>query len=150
MDFVVNEVKPMIDAGYRTLTDRENTALLGSSLGGLVSLWGAYAYPQVFKRVGGMSSTFDWGTFCPPTKHPLMSEIITSAGRQDFLIYIDSGGGPSGGDNYQTTLDVKNLLDSQGYVSGVDYSYYWDPNGTHDEAHWRARFDKPVRFWFHP
>ncbi len=60
--FVVNEVKPFIDARYRTRPDRDSTAILGSSLGGLVSFYLGWAYPEVFGYVGGMSSTLGWGS----------------------------------------------------------------------------------------
>ncbi|HVY62453.1 MAG TPA: alpha/beta hydrolase-fold protein [Planctomycetota bacterium] len=150
-DFLVNELKPAIDARYRTLTGRDDTAVIGSSLGGLVSLWIAYAHPGFARNVGGMSSTFDWGAFCPHSPpRQTMQDIVAAAGKQSFAIYLDSGGSASGGgDNYQTTVDLRDLLLSQGFQYNADLSYYWDPNGTHDEADWRARFDKPVRFWFH-
>lgn len=45
MDFIVNEVKPFIDKSYRTLTDKNNTAIMGSSMGGLISHYAIFEYP---------------------------------------------------------------------------------------------------------
>jgi predicted alpha/beta superfamily hydrolase len=148
-DFIVNELKPAIDALYPTRTGREDTAILGSSLGGLVSLWIGYAYPHVFRDVGGMSSTLDWGAFC--LGNPTLTDIARAAGKQDFRIYIDSGGaGPSnpGEDNFGATRELEILLESQGYAHGVDLFHWWAPGAAHNEASWRARLELPLLFWF--
>ena len=56
--FVVNTVKPMIDSTYRTKPDRENTAVMGSSMGGLVSFLLAWNYPDVFQQAACLSPAF--------------------------------------------------------------------------------------------
>ncbi len=148
-DFLVNELKPAIDARYRTLAAREHTAILGSSLGGLVAIWTAFEYPHVFKNAGGMSSTFGWGRSCP-SANPRMVDLATARGKLDLRIYIDSGGSaltnPPSGDNWGVTDEMRRLLVSQGY--GADLQYFWAQNGQHNEAAWRARVDRPLRFWF--
>jgi predicted alpha/beta superfamily hydrolase len=145
--FLVNELKPTIDGRWRTLPDRDNTAILGSSLGGLVSVWIGYAYPRVFKLVGGMSSTFEWGKIC--LQNPTMIDLVKQAGKQDFRIYIDTGGGPgTSTDNYDATDQMRQLLVSQGFQYGVDLMHWWEPNALHNEAAWRARLNKPLQFWF--
>ncbi|NOZ46188.1 MAG: T9SS type A sorting domain-containing protein [Chlorobi bacterium] len=58
MQFIVETLKPFIDANYRTLPDRENTGLIGSSLGGLISLYGGLKYPEVFSKLGLFSPAF--------------------------------------------------------------------------------------------
>ena len=147
--FIVNELKPWVDARYQTLPDRENTAILGSSLGGLVSVYIGYAYPQVFKRVGGMSSTFDWGSWC--LHNPTVLDQVRAAGKQDFLLYIDTGGGPNSAsvDNYAVTVQFKQLVEGQGFVAGTDLLYYWDQNAPHNEQSWAGRLWRPLQFWFH-
>ena len=54
--FLVEEVKPFIDEHYKPLTGREHTFLMGSSMGGLISLYGLCEYPQVFGGAACMSS----------------------------------------------------------------------------------------------
>ncbi|ETI70778.1 alpha/beta hydrolase [Neobacillus vireti] len=56
LDFVVNELKPLIDKKYRTLTN--HTSMAGISLGGLISTYAACRYPQIFKRIAALSPAF--------------------------------------------------------------------------------------------
>jgi predicted alpha/beta superfamily hydrolase len=58
LDFMVNTLKPYIDKNYRTKTTAKNTAIIGSSLGGLVSFYAALKYPKVFGKVGCFSPSF--------------------------------------------------------------------------------------------
>lgn len=58
MEFIVETLKPFIDQNYRTLPDRENTALFGSSLGGLISHYGILKYRQVFGKAGLFSPSY--------------------------------------------------------------------------------------------
>lgn len=55
MAFIVNTLKPYIDANYRTSSDKENTGIAGGSLGGLISLYGGLTYPEVFGKIGVFS-----------------------------------------------------------------------------------------------
>ncbi len=58
LDFIVNTLKPFVDKTYRTKVNAHNTALFGSSLGGLVSFYGALKYPKIFGKVGCFSPSF--------------------------------------------------------------------------------------------
>jgi alpha-glucosidase len=72
-DFIVNTLKPYIDARYRTLPDRAHTAIMGSSMGGLASHYAIAQYPQVFSKAGVFSPAY-W-TAAPSfdfmAQHPL-------------------------------------------------------------------------------
>ena len=57
-DFVATELVPFVDARFRTRADRDKRALLGASLGGVISVWTALRHPELFARVGGQSSAF--------------------------------------------------------------------------------------------
>lgn len=59
--FVVNEVKPFIDRSYSTLADRDNTFVMGSSMGGLISLYAICEYPDTFGGAGCLSSHLPMG-----------------------------------------------------------------------------------------
>jgi len=59
--FIVEELKPRIDATFRTKPGREHTAIAGSSMGGLISLYAAAEYPDVFGRVGAVSTHWPVG-----------------------------------------------------------------------------------------
>jgi predicted alpha/beta superfamily hydrolase len=58
LDFIVSTLKPYVDKNYRTKSDSKNTCLFGSSLGGLVSFYGALKYPKIFGKVGCFSPSF--------------------------------------------------------------------------------------------
>ncbi|MFL6211489.1 MAG: glycoside hydrolase family 15 protein [Pyrinomonadaceae bacterium] len=57
-EFMATELVPFIDARYRTRATRDARALLGASLGGVISYWTALKYPDTFARIGGQSSAF--------------------------------------------------------------------------------------------
>lgn len=58
INFIINDLKPYIDANYNTLPDRENTGLMGSSLGGLISTYGGIEYQEVFSKIGAFSPSY--------------------------------------------------------------------------------------------
>jgi predicted alpha/beta superfamily hydrolase len=58
VDFLVKTLKPYIDSHYRTIPDRLNTAIAGSSMGGLISLYAILKYPDVFSKAGIFSPAF--------------------------------------------------------------------------------------------
>lgn len=58
LDFIVKTLKPEVDKKYRTKTNAKNTAIMGSSLGGLVSYYAALKYPEVFGKAGIFSPSF--------------------------------------------------------------------------------------------
>ncbi len=53
---IVQDIKPFIDSNYRVLSDAEHTAMMGSSMGGLISLYALTEYPQVFGKVACLST----------------------------------------------------------------------------------------------
>ena len=59
--FIVEELKPYVDAHYRTLPDQHNTFIMGSSMGGLISLYAMCEYPHVFGGAGCVSTHFPIG-----------------------------------------------------------------------------------------
>jgi predicted alpha/beta superfamily hydrolase len=58
VDFIVETLKPHIDANYRTRPEREHTGIMGSSLGGLISLYAAIEHQEVFGKAGVFSASF--------------------------------------------------------------------------------------------
>jgi len=58
MQFIVETLKPHIDANFRTLPDRENTGIMGSSLGGLISHFGALKFQDIFSKAGLFSPSY--------------------------------------------------------------------------------------------
>jgi predicted alpha/beta superfamily hydrolase len=162
-DLVVNQIKPFIDGKYQTSPDRDHTAIIGSSLGGLISYYIGYYYPNIFAQVGGMSSTFGWGSII--LNNTTLIQTFEAGSKQDIAYYLDCGGDDGGGcydrdddgvwddnpdadDNYCETLQMKTVLQDKGYKEGQDLFYYYDPNAPHNEESWSNRLDVPFTAFF--
>lgn len=143
MDFVVNEVKPFIDRSYRTLPDREHTAIMGSSMGGLISFYLVWRYPHIFSKAGCLSTSLLW------RNGALLKEVENFTGPKPAIkIYLDSSG--QGGEGRMTPdyLRLKELLIRKGFEDGKDVIYYFDPDGDHSERSWASRVWRPLKFLF--
>jgi predicted alpha/beta superfamily hydrolase len=135
--FLVEKLKPLIDAKYRTLTGSANTAVMGSSLGGVVSFYLGWQWPDVFGKVACLSSTFTY-------QDDLLERVATEA-KRNIRIYLDSGW-PH--DNYEPTRAMRDRLIWKGYRPGSDLFYLAFPEATHDENAWAARSSIPFQFLF--
>ncbi len=82
--FLVDELKPWVDATYRTRAGSRWTAVMGSSLGGLISLYLGLSRPGTFGRVGALSPTVMWA-------HDALFRAWTAHTRRWTRIYLDAG-----------------------------------------------------------
>ncbi len=123
----MEELKPAIDASYRTLPGPESTAVMGSSLGGVVSFYLAWEYPEVFGMAACMSSTFGF--------RDDLRERVAAEAKRPVRFYLDSGW-PQ--DNYEVTRDLRMRLLGRGYEEGRDLHYLAFPEALHSERHWRC------------
>ena len=98
LEFLVDTLKPRIDRMFNTLRDRDSTAILGSSMGGLVSLYAYFRYPSVFGRAGVMSPSIWFG-------QGAIVDFISDARVPRGRIYLDVGTGEGAG----TVRDVRRL-----------------------------------------
>lgn len=135
--FIAEVLKPALDAEYRTLTGPQNTAVMGSSLGGVVSLYMAWQYPEVFGMAACLSSTFGW-------RDDLRERIAREPPRK-LRLYLDSGW-PR--DNYEATRDMHALLGRRGFEAGRNLHYLSFPEAHHDERHWAMRVHIPFQYFF--
>jgi predicted alpha/beta superfamily hydrolase len=131
---VVEEVKPAIDAKVRTLTSPHETIVLGSSLGGVVSFFMAWEYPDVFGLAACMSSTFSH-------RNDLIDRVLSEPPRQTKF-YLDSGW-PD--DNYEVTLAMAMALSRRGYAPRQDFVHLMFPLEEHDEHAWGRRLHLPLQ-----
>ncbi len=140
-DFLRAELKPVIDAQYRTLTGPDHTAVLGSSMGGLVSLYLGWDFSGVFGRVGAMSGSWQFGS--------LLARIAIEP-KRDLMLYLDSGDCCAGSsDNYGLTYALRDTL-----AGGVIARYSLE--GTirhavgygqqHTESAWASRLPMALGF----
>ncbi len=135
--FLVETLKPAVDGEFRTLTDAAHTAVMGSSLGGVVSFYLAWQWPHVFGMAGCMSSTFGW--------RDDLRERVTAEPARDVRLYIDSGWP---GDNYEVTRDMHARLCERAYRTGDNLLYFAFPEALHNERSWAMRSHIPYQFFF--
>ena len=143
LQLLVSELKPQVDAAFRTLPGREDTAVGGASLGGLISLEAGLQHPSVFGRVLAMSPSTWWNG------RSVLAEVATLQGRPlRPRLYLDSGDGGPDNDGAADTAALAGALRSAGYVDGVDLLYVLAEGATHTESAWAARLPAALRFLF--
>jgi predicted alpha/beta superfamily hydrolase len=131
---VVEELKPEIDRKIRVLTTPNETGVIGSSLGGVVSFYMAWEYPKVFGYAACMSSTFSH-------KDDLIERVLAEP-KHASKFYLDSGWP---GDNYEVTLAMAMALGRRGYKVRQDFLHLVFPLEEHDERAWGRRLHLPVQ-----
>jgi predicted alpha/beta superfamily hydrolase len=139
--FIVEELKPYVDSHYRTRPGRDRTMIMGSSMGGLISLYALCEYPDVFGGAG-----------CVSTHWPAVEGVIMPYLRDhlpapaDHRVYFDYG---------TETIDVlygptQQLVDSAMAAAGYEQGRNWItrvfPGTRHFEADWQQRVHIPLRF----
>lgn len=157
LKFIVETVKPMIDAEFRTLTDAPHTGIAGSSMGGLISLYGFLKYPQIFGFCGAFSTAYWFG------ENGLAQTVLAEAKGQG-KIYLDVG--TREGETLLGFPELGNLImnndPDQSYVDGVrqlregllkkGYSepttllYVEEIDAPHRESAWARRLPDALRF----
>lgn len=152
-DFLVDGVLPFISERYAFVdTSPATSAVLGSSLGGLVSLYIGLRHPDRFAQVGSMSGTIDWGTF--GAANPTIIDAYLDAPPLGLRIYLDSGGDSGlgcpgdGSDNYCGNVELGDRLRELGWVDEVDLFQRWEPEAPHNEAAWAGRLLPALQDWF--
>jgi len=131
MDWLVKTLKPQIDAKYRTLPDRANTIICGSSMGGLMALYGATAYNRVFQRAACLSPS----VWVSPGK---VVEMVAKAEiKNDTCIYMDYGSQEMYNhiSTSEALISVAHLL----LTKRVNLAFRIVPGGTHSEASWEKQ-----------
>jgi enterochelin esterase-like enzyme len=158
LTFLVKELKPYIDAHFRTRPGRDDTFVMGSSMGGLVSLYALLRYPEVFGAAGCLSTHWPVSTSREMLLAPdsVGSRMVADA----YITWIDRHLPIAGNhrlyfDHGTVFLDalyaphqrrVDAIGTAHGYRKDIDWMSREFPGATHDEAAWRERLDLPLRF----
>ena len=138
---LIEELKPRIDRSYRTLTEAKDTAVGGSSLGGLISLYLGFAHPEVFGKIAVMSPSLWWD------HRSILNAITQQTSKPELRIWLDMGTGE--GTRYLRDAEMlERLLLKRGWRSGVDLAYTTAQGAVHDEKAWSDRFGDVLRFLF--
>jgi alpha-glucosidase len=136
--FIVEVLKPWIDARYRTQPQREATAIFGSSMGGLISDYAMRRHPGVFGRAGVLSPAY-W------TAPPIWDFAAAHPLPRDARVYLYMGG-REGGDMVPLAQRMAGVLQAQ----GTPHVFHLLPEGEHNEPTWRGVFPQAVRWLFEP
>lgn len=141
LHFLTAELKPFVDSLYRTLPDRPDTFVMGSSMGGLISLYALTEYPHLFGGAGCVS------THWPAGGEALVDALAARLPRPGaHRLYFDYGTAALDADYepYQLRMDAH--LRAAGYTLGRDWLTRKFEGADHSEAAWRQRVHIPLSF----
>ncbi|MFG6430268.1 alpha/beta hydrolase [Roseateles sp. LYH14W] len=138
LDFITRTVKPFIDAGWRTKPEREHTALIGSSLGGLISHAALLWHGDVFSRYGLFSPSY-WAA---PQLFEATARAPLPAGTRVQLYCGNREGGSMAGQTRHMHRQFARQLRRE------DLNLHIAADAEHNEAAWRAALPAALRFLF--
>jgi predicted alpha/beta superfamily hydrolase len=142
LEFVATTLKPRIDRMFRTLQGRDETTIMGSSMGGLVSLYAYFRMPSVFGRAGVMSPSIWFGQ---GAVLDFIADARTSRGRMYLDVGMQEGAG-----TLKDARRLGRLLVRKGFrrkpraISAL--RYVEDASGRHNEGSWVRRLDGALDF----
>lgn len=142
LSMVIDEIKPMIDKDLRTLPTREQTGVMGSSLGGLVSVYAGVRRADVFGLVGAMSPSTWWdGTV-------ILGEVATLPARpaKPARVYVDSGDSGNSNDDVTNTTALAARFRTAGYADQKTLLHVVQPGAIHNETYWASRLPAALHF----
>jgi enterochelin esterase-like enzyme len=161
LKFIVRELRPLIDRRFNVKTDRADTAIMGSSMGSLISLYAIDEYPQVFGAAGMMST--HWPLFMKPDGQSVSDaeyEVVSSAFERYLApalpdprthkLYFDHGSETLDAiyKRYQDRVDA--VVARRGYRQGVNWLTRSFPGQKHNEISWASRVEVPLQFLLPP
>ena len=136
--FLLDDVKPLVDRRFRTRTERDRTGIAGSSLGGLLSLYGFFRFPGSFGFVAALSPSLWFG-------NDAIFRFIEAAPFVPGRIYVD-GGTAESARMVEHLRRLEAILRGKGYRPGDTLRVVVDPGATHHESHWGRRFRNALPF----
>lgn len=143
LSWMVGTLKPAIDQRYRTLSDPQNTAVMGSSLGGLIALYAFCEHPDTFGKAACLS------THWPVLGEEMLAyldEHLPSPGESKLYFDYGSEGLDSEYEPWQTRVDA--LLRQKGYREGKDFASWQFAGEDHTTTAWKNRVHIPLTFLF--
>jgi len=140
LDFVTRTVKPIVDAQFPTLPDREHTGIAGSSMGGLISLYAFFRYAESFGFAAALSPSLWFGDGA-------LLDLVARAPRVPGggRLYLDVGM-REGQQTVALARRLRDLLLARGYEAGRDFRWVEDKDGVHHESAWGRRFREALPF----
>ena len=140
-DFIVKTLKPLVDAGYRTLPGRAHTAIMGSSMGGLASHYAIAQYPQVFGKAGVFSPAY-W------TAAPAFEFMAQRPLPKDARVYLLMGG-KEGETMVPDVERMAQVVRASGHPA-ANTVLKIVPEAEHNEAFWAGELREALLWMFAP
>ncbi len=141
MNFIVETLKPYVDGNYRTFTGRDYTAIMGSSLGGLISQYGLMEHQNVFSKAGIFSPAF-W------FNDPQIFDHSANTPKTGLMrIYQYAGQVEGNGSVVSDVNQMEDVLLNNGFGTGELFKSI-NPNGEHSEPYWNAEFPAAYQWLF--
>jgi predicted alpha/beta superfamily hydrolase len=147
--FYQRDVGSYLHRNYRISTDRSETGLCGSSMGGLFSLYVAFEHPQLARHYAALSPAL--GLARDQAGEPALRARLGSGPITDVRLWIDSGTQDEPGkgtDGREETRAFWDSLQARGASAGPDFQYHLFEGALHHESDWAARLPKVLRFLF--
>ena len=150
LKFIVQELKPFIDKNYSVHTTANHTAIMGSSMGGLISMYALCEYPNVFGKAACLST--HWIGFREFKNNPIPESFFAYMEKnlpeaKNHKIYFDYGTETLDADYIKYAYRVDETLTSKGYTY-KNYRNIKFENENHSEASWQKRINIPLEFMF--
>ena len=141
LDFIVKTLKPKVDATYRTKTNASNTAIFGSSLGGLVSFYAVLKYPKVFGKVGCLSPSFWFG-------RNELNDLLAQTKDFNAKVYFLCGDNEGDDDVLRDMKNVEHWVNMKRCQCKNLNKEVIVKGGQHNEKLWRESFKKAYLWLF--
>jgi predicted alpha/beta superfamily hydrolase len=139
-----DELRWWIRRHYRVLPQARNTALAGSSLGGLATLCLGLRFPEVFGRLAVMSPSVWWD-------HRVVLkyvEALRHTTRQKIWLDVGTNEGDSPFSSVRDVRLLRAMLVSRGWRDGGNLHYQEAAGADHNERAWAARAPQMLEFLF--
>lgn len=144
MKFLASTLKPFLDANYRTRPEREHTATMGSSMGGLISFLLVWHHPEIFSQAGCLSPAF----IAPYDEEAVRAVERYAGADKKIRLYLDNGG-VALDSLLQSGCDAMlDALAQKGFARGKNLEWFHDKNAEHNERAWARRLWRPLLFMF--
>ncbi|MBV8207160.1 MAG: alpha/beta hydrolase [Acidobacteria bacterium] len=141
LDALIEEVKPLIEANYRTLREARHTGVGGSSLGGLFALYAGLERPDVFRRICCMSPSVWWA------RKTIIRNVLERSPRPRISVWLDIGTN-EGAVALEDARQLRAALERRGWAEGRDLRYTEAPGASHDEDAWAQRVAPMLEFLY--
>ena len=144
VDFLVHTLKPYVDRHYRTRPDAASTAIVGSSMGGLIALYATLTHPTVFGRAG----VFSCACWIADPHIYAYARHVAPPNLQPRLYFVAGGMETKDGEQAANQRRMVDSLVAVGYDASKDLVSIVPPDGKHAEWFWRREFPAAYKWMF--